>query len=62
MIDCNRFQLIDMLLTDYSWLEVLCDMEELGASPELLRIQLKCRPHLMMEKRALGLEHLAQIN
>lgn len=49
-------------ITDYAWLEVLCDMADLGASPELLRVQLKCRPHLAMEKRALFIEQLTQVN
>lgn len=57
-----KFKLIDVGLTDFAWLETLCDLEELDAPIELLRLQLKCRMHLTMEKRALGLEHLAQVN
>jgi hypothetical protein len=56
------FKLIDIGLTDYAWLETLCDLEELDAPPELMRVQLKCRPHLSMEKRALYLEHLKEVN
>lgn len=56
------FKLIMIDITDYAWLEVLCDMADLGASPELLRVQLKCRPHLAMEKRALFIEQLTQVN
>ena len=56
------FKLIDVQLPDVLWLETLCDIEELGAPQELLALQLKCRVHLRLEKRALGLEHLKQIN
>jgi hypothetical protein len=58
----REFKLIALTLTDFAWLECLCDIEDLGAPPELLSVQLKCRPHLKMEKRALGLEHLKLIN
>lgn len=57
-----NFKLIDIQLTDYAWLETLCDLEDLDAPIKLLRLQLKCRPHLRMEKRALFLEHLRQEN
>lgn len=56
------FKLIDLMLPDVLWLETLVDIEELGAPQDLLALQLKCRPHLRLEKRALGLEHLKQIN
>lgn len=59
MID---FKLIDLQLTDFAWLQALCDLEELDAPIELLKLQLKCRQHLKMEKRALGLEHLKLVN
>lgn len=59
MID---FKLIDIQLTDFAWLQALCDLEELDAPIELLKLQMKCRPHLKMEKRALGLEHLRLVN
>lgn len=59
MID---FKLIDIQLTDFAWLQALCDLEDLDAPMELLKLQLKCRPHLKMEKRALGIEHLTQVN
>lgn len=54
----QQFKLIDIGLTDYAWLKTLCDLEELDAPPEIMRLQLKCRSHLIMEKRALCLEHL----
>jgi hypothetical protein len=57
-----HFKLLDIQLTDFAWLQALCDLEELDAPLELLKIQMKCRPHLTMEKRALGLEHLKQVN
>ncbi len=56
------FKLLDVQLTDFAWLQALCDLEELDAPIELLKLQMKCRPHLKMEKRALGLEHLKLIN
>lgn len=54
----KSFKLIVMSLQDAPWLECLCDIEDLGAPPEILHLQLKCRPHLNMEKRALHIEHL----
>lgn len=54
----REFKLIAISLTDFAWLECLSDIEDLGAPPELLKVQLKCRPHLKMEKRALHIEHL----
>jgi hypothetical protein len=56
------FKLIDIQSTDFAWLQALCDLEELDAPLELLKLQMKCRPHLKMEKRAFGLEHLKQVN
>lgn len=58
----REFKLIDLQLADPAWLQALCDIEELGAPLEIIRLNLKCRPHLKMEKRALGLEHLKQVN
>jgi hypothetical protein len=56
------FKLIDLNLTDFAWLQTLCDLEELDAPIELLKVHMKCRPHLSMEKRALYLEHLIREN
>ncbi len=56
------FKLIWPEIPDMLWLQCLEDLEELDASPELLAIQLKCRPNLDMEKRALHIEHLKFIN
>lgn len=51
-----------MNLSDSLWLEVLSDIEELGADLATMQFNLKFRGHLTREKRALGLEHLTQIN
>lgn len=55
-------KLLDLNMTDYAWIETLDDCIDLDMPPELIKIQLKCRPHLQLEKRALGFEYLTFIN
>lgn len=56
------FKLIDINLTDYAWLETLDDCIDLDMPPELIALQVKCREHLSLEKRALYMEHMKQVN
>ena len=57
-----EFKLIDLTLSDALWLEVLCDLEDLHAPHWLMKVQLKCRPHLKLEKRSFGLDQLKHTN
>lgn len=52
---------IAMWLEDYEWLETMSDLEDLNEYTIVLH-NLKFRSHLNSEKRARGLQHLAQVN
>jgi hypothetical protein len=53
--------IILLTISDKLWLEIMMDLEDLHEY-ESLRLNLKYRPHLKEEKRALWLSHLEQIN
>lgn len=60
--EVDHLGILWMQLSDNDWLEALCDLEELNASYDTLRINARCRTHLSKHKRILGLEHLIQNN
>lgn len=53
--------IILLTISDLQWLEIMLDLEDLHEY-ESLRLNLRYRQHLSKEKRALWLQHLAQVN
>lgn len=54
-------KIVHLGITDLDWLQTMIDLEDLHFYNTLI-YNVRLRPHLLPEKRALGLQQLAWIN